>query len=105
MCNVLYAKLLVANSEQRLFIHIAATFANNFTNHMLSISQVIAKQNNFDFELLKPLIYQTFKNTISDFPIENQTGPASRNDDITIKKHLKALQNSPDLAKIYSFVS
>jgi len=105
LCDIINAKLLEANSEQRLFIHIAAIFANNFTNHILSISQVIAKQNNIDFTLLRPIISKTFEKLKTANPKELQTGPAIRNDLDTINKHLKSLSNNPDFAKIYSFVS
>ncbi len=103
--KLINAKLYKANSEKRLLIHVAAIFANNFTNHMLAISQELAIQNNIDFELFKPLINETFEKIKKMNPSKSQTGPAIRNDKITIKKHLKVLHNSPDFAKIYSFVS
>ena len=99
------AKLYHLNSPQRLKIHIAAVFSCNFTNHMISIAQEIAKENKLDFELLKPLITETLTNLMHFDPKEIQTGPAMRKDLDTIQKHKNSLSSHPDYAKIYSFVS
>lgn len=104
-CNSLQVKSIAVNSEQRLKIHIAAVFANNFTNHMMSIAQELTKTYNIDFNLLRPLIKETFEKLKTFSPNEIQTGPAIRNDIITIDKHLNSLSENPDFAKIYSFVS
>lgn len=103
--KLLNGKLIFADSEKRLLVHIAAIFANNFTNHMIAISHEIAEINNIDFDLFKPLIIETFNKITKMSPLEIQTGPAIRNDKNTIKKHLKALEKHKDFAKIYSFVS
>jgi len=105
LCDIINAKLIIANSEKRLLIHIAAIFANNFTNHMISISNEIAGSNKIDFELFKPLIIETLDKITKINSIDIQTGPSVRNDKNTIKKHLKALKKYKDFAKIYSFVS
>lgn len=104
-CNKIGSKAIDSDSEQRLKIHIAAVFANNFANHMMAIAQELTQKNNIDFELLKPLISETFEKLKTSNPKELQTGPAIRNDSDTINKHLKSLSNNPDFAKIYSFVS
>jgi len=104
-CNLLGSVVYHANSAQRIKIHITAVFANNFTNHILSIAQEIAEQNKINFELFKPLISETFEKIKYYAPKEIQTGPAIRNDDATIEKHLKSLSDNPVFAKIYSFVS
>ena len=52
---------------RKKIIHLAAVFSCNFTNHMFSIAQLLAKAN-IDFKILLPLIQQTYqqleKNTI-----------------------------------------
>lgn len=93
------------NSEQRLYIHLAAVFANNFTNHLYLLAEQILKQNHLPFDLLKPLIEQTAKNVSAASPFEMQTGPAMRNDKITIEKHLKLLTNEKELHQLYKLLT
>ncbi|MBK7956866.1 MAG: DUF2520 domain-containing protein [Bacteroidetes bacterium] len=44
---------------ERVHIHIAGVFVNNFVNHLFSLSDDYLSKNNMDFNLLKPLILQT----------------------------------------------
>ncbi|MBQ3656375.1 MAG: DUF2520 domain-containing protein [Bacteroidales bacterium] len=92
-------------SEQRKFLHLAAVFACNFTNHFIAVSKVLTETNGVDFNLLKPLIKETFSKAESLDPILCQTGPAQRNDSEILNLHLEMLKNEPLLKKIYSFVS
>ena len=93
------------NSGLLLKIHIAAVFACNFTNHMFVIAQDLLKEENIPFNLLKPLIEETFDKLDSDDPAGFQTGPAVRRDIKIIEKHLKALESYPEYQKIYTFVT
>jgi hypothetical protein len=52
------------------------------------------------FELLKPIIKETFEKLEILSPKNAQTGPAIRRDKKTINKHLKLIE-SPDLKSIY----
>jgi predicted short-subunit dehydrogenase-like oxidoreductase (DUF2520 family) len=92
------------NSEQRLQCHIAAVFANNFSNHMFHVAEQILAEKEIPFDIIKPLISETAKKVQSITPGLTQTGPAVRNDEQTIAAHLKLL-SSASLEKIYSFVS
>ena len=93
------------NSEQRKKIHIAAVFACNFSNHMLSISEDIMKNNNLDFNLLKPLIENTFQKIRNNEPKDMQTGPAFREDRKVMEDHLKQLENKKEFKELYSKIS
>jgi hypothetical protein len=42
------------NSRQRLMVHLAAVFANNFSNAQYAIAEMILKENNLSFDLLRP---------------------------------------------------
>jgi predicted short-subunit dehydrogenase-like oxidoreductase (DUF2520 family) len=91
--------------DQRQYLHLAAVFANNFTNHLISIAQVILKNKNIDVTVLKPLISNMVKQ-LNDKPAnEIQTGPALRNDTLTIEKHLDLLKGNPGLQEIYELLS
>jgi len=97
-------KVIQLDSDQRKALHLAAVFANNFTNHMYHIAQEICVQNDAPFELLLPLINET-ANKIQDLsPFVAQTGPARRNDKGTLEKQLAQLKNKKH-RKIYSLLS
>ncbi len=49
------------NSEQRLQMHLAAVFCNNFTNHLIALAKFYCEQEGRDFNLLSPLIRETFQ--------------------------------------------
>ena len=87
-------KVVEINSEQRRKLHLAAVFVNNFTNHLYHISEEIIKENQLDFDLLKPLILETAQKMNALSPSQAQTGPAKRNDKKTIENHLQLLNDA-----------
>lgn len=90
------------DSSTRSWLHLTGVFTNNFTNHLLSLSQQISKGKGFDFNLLKPLAIETIHKAFDINPINAQTGPAARFDNDTIKLHVEKLKEySPELADIY----
>ncbi|MDR1225406.1 MAG: DUF2520 domain-containing protein [Prevotellaceae bacterium] len=94
------------DSQQRMLLHVAAVFACNFTNHMMTISASLLKNVNQDFELVKPLIQETFEKALAgDNPAEAQTGPAVRGDVVTVKKHMEALKNDTAFQQLYQLIS
>ena len=92
---ILGAKPYHIDSNQRKYIHIAAVFANNFTNHMYQLAQEVCDANNVPFEILQPLILETAEKVKNISPKEAQTGPAIRNDQKIIKNHLNLLNGLP----------
>ncbi|MRI62638.1 DUF2520 domain-containing protein [Ornithobacterium rhinotracheale] len=86
------AKIL--NSEQRAQMHLSAVWACNFVNHMYFIAQKTAEEVGLGFEYLRPLIEETALKIEDLTPFEAQTGPAKRNDQITIEKHLSLIKDS-----------
>jgi predicted short-subunit dehydrogenase-like oxidoreductase (DUF2520 family) len=99
------SKVYYADTEHRKMLHLAAVFTCNFTNHMLTIGKEIASRADFPFEILKPLIQETILKAIEEGPDNSQTGPAVRNDQNTIGKHLELLTYSPEYQKIYGVVT
>ena len=95
----------LADSLKRMTLHLSAVFACNFTNHMLAVSEQILLNHNLKFDYLKPLIIETLEKALQQRPFNTQTGPAVRNDHITIDKHLELLADSEEYQKLYSFVS
>ncbi len=92
-------------SEERKALHVAAVFASNFTNHMLTLSQEIMQKNGLDYDWLKPLISETINKSLQLGPEEAQTGPAKRGDLEILEGHLAFLQDDPATAEIYKIVS
>ncbi len=93
-------------SEERRVLHMAATFACNFTNHLLAIAHDLATADGLEFDLLRPIITETFrKGLAADNPADVQTGPARRGDLTTIESHLFLLSNKPKLAEIYAVLT
>ena len=62
-------------------------------------------KNNLNFNLLKPLIEQTFKKALIKSPKKVQTGPAIRNDYQTIEKHIDYLSDEENISEIYKMIS
>lgn len=93
------------DSDKRKIVHVAAVFANNFSNHLYYISQQILTANSLPFDMLKPLISETAGNIQTHNPHEVQTGPAVRGDQTTIDKHLKLLEDMPEYAQLYKLLS
>lgn len=91
-------------TEQRQTLHVAAVFANNFTNQLYRIAHEICESKNIEFEILKPLIIETAKKIEEMSPYMAQTGPAKRNDKKTIKRHLKLIENEKHKA-IYELLT
>ncbi len=91
--------------DQKSVLHVAAVFTNNFSNHMLTLAEQICLEHNLPFEMLKPLILETFSKAILNGPKENQTGPAVRGDQKTIEKHLKLIGDHPQMVDIYKAIT
>ncbi|MEI6866742.1 DUF2520 domain-containing protein [Flavicella sp.] len=96
-------KVYSMNSEQRKKLHIAAVFVNNFVNHMYSIGEDICQENNIPFEILYPLIEETFHKITKQSPKEVRTGPAIRKDEKTLALHKSQLNSNQK--KIYTLIS
>jgi predicted short-subunit dehydrogenase-like oxidoreductase (DUF2520 family) len=93
----------IVNSEERKKYHLSAVFLNNFTNHLLYLSQKEADKNGLKWDNLLPLLEETFKKNLTSNPFDNQTGPARRNDLITIEKHLSMLEGKSK--EIYQIIT
>jgi len=93
------------DSKQRKQLHLSAVFLCNFSNYMFHISEDLLKEDNLDFELLKPLLGETIEKLNSLSPAEAQTGPAIRNDKKTLIEHLDMLKKYSEYQAIYKLIS
>ncbi len=96
--------IFLIDDRQREVLHLAAVIVNNFCNHLLGISNDICDKHQVSFEILHPLIKETIRKALSNPPFEVQTGPAKRNDEKTLKKHLSLIEN-PQYEAIYKSIT
>jgi hypothetical protein len=92
---------LEADDDTRLKYHLAATLVNNFTNHLFSLAEIFCKKENISFSMLQPLMEETVMRLRSVSPLDAQTGPAARNDQLTLQKHMGILKRYPDILSFY----
>ncbi|GAB4022298.1 Rossmann-like and DUF2520 domain-containing protein [Spirosoma koreense] len=93
-------------SDERRTLHVAAVLACNFTNHLLALAHDLTSRESLEFDLLRPLITETFrKGLAASNPADVQTGPARRGDLTTIDDHLTVLADQPKLAEIYQVMT
>ncbi|GAA4198393.1 DUF2520 domain-containing protein [Pedobacter jeongneungensis] len=93
------------DGEKRKVLHLAAVFACNFPNHLYALANKILNQNGLDFEIIRPLIAETADKVMANLPENVQTGPAVRDDENTLNKHLSMLNDMPELQNIYQTLS
>ncbi len=88
------SKVEFMNVDQRKTVHLAAVFANNFSNHLFYQSAEILKLKSIDFELMTPLIKETILKALAENPEFAQTGPARRND-------IELMENQEKMLNLY----
>ena len=93
------------DSEQRLYVHLAAVFACNFSNHMYAIAYKLLQEKGLSFVPLLPLVDETVRKIHQLNPVGAQTGPARRWDQMIMNKHESLLKTCPAIADIYKKVS
>jgi predicted short-subunit dehydrogenase-like oxidoreductase (DUF2520 family) len=94
-------RVFAADIDQRRWLHLAAVMGNNFINHLMAITEAICARQQLPFDVLEPILRQTFERTATAAPSTLQTGPAARHDAVTIKKHLALLAGDPVWAEVY----
>lgn len=94
-----------AGDQERLKLHLAAVMVSNFTNHLYSLAEDFCRKENVPFKALVPLIQEVAGRTADYSPSAMQTGPAVRNDLLTIEKHLQLLGAYPLQKKLYELIT
>lgn len=107
LANKISKNVQCIDDEKRHKLHISAVVVNNFTNHLIALIEAYCLESELDFELLKPLIYNTFHQIEHKKANDVQTGPARRGDKLVVNKHLETLKKSEinHLEAIYSLLS
>ena len=74
---------------------------NNFSNHLFAAAESFCEKENISFAVLQPIMEETVKRLRYVSPADVQTGPAKRNDGITLQKHREILKSYPSLLTFY----
>lgn len=93
------------SDKQKKTAHLGAVIANNFSNHLFTLSKQMLLNEDIPFDVLLPLIINTTSKLEISPPEKNQSGPAIRHDETTLKHHLELLENNEILKKIYSLLT
>jgi predicted short-subunit dehydrogenase-like oxidoreductase (DUF2520 family) len=92
-----------ASSVERKKYHLAAVWANNFTNHLIYSAKNYLDSESLNWQLLMPLLKETVDKLNYLNPYDAQTGPARRNDLQTIDSQVKMQEGMQK--ELYSLLS
>lgn len=117
LADAMGGKPVVLPSDKKVYYHLSAVIAANYTTVLSSIAATCAAEAGLDtataIEMLEPLILGTLQNhqQKATSGLEHAlTGPIARGDLGTVKRHLKALRkadkgrDTPSLREIYAHV-
>jgi predicted short-subunit dehydrogenase-like oxidoreductase (DUF2520 family) len=93
LCEKIGFQYDYCDSQNRQKYHLAAVYVNNFVNHLFHKAQIQLKENQLNWNLLKPLIEETVSKLDDLSAFDAQTGPARRNDQSTILTHESLLND------------
>ena len=92
------------SSEKRKFLHLAAVFACNFTNHLYLLAGRMVMAQGLSPDILLPLIDETAAKIHAMSAGEAQTGPAQRGDRDIMHLH-RSMLDEPAQRDIYRLIS
>lgn len=92
-------------SSQREYLHMSAVFANNYTIAMAGIAHDLLNKANMNSDWIRPIMAQTAANLQALNPWDKLTGPAKRNDLVTMRKHESMLADDSALKQLYQMMS
>lgn len=95
----------LCDSAKRRKLHIASVFCCNFTNHLWAVADSYLAANGLQFKAMLPLLGETLRKVEDAHPADVQTGPAARRDMVTIDAHLQALEEYPEMKKLYKVLT
>ena len=104
VANQLSDRVIRMDSEHRRYLHLAAVFCNNFTNHMFRITEELLSQHDIPFDVMLPIIDETARKVHSLTPAQAQTGPAVRWNQGVMEAQLALLERE-DLKQLYQIIS
>ena len=104
LASMVSDKVSELSTEKRKYLHLAAVFACNFTNHCYDLAAQILEPQGIPFDVMLPLIDETARKVHMLSPHDAQTGPAVRYDEHVICAQM-ALLDDERTKKIYELLS
>ncbi len=98
------SKIYHLTTEQRKYVHASGVYANNFVNQMYELAHQMIQKAGLPFEVLLPILEETCHKVHLLSPLEAQTGPAIRNDENVMNKHLELIDSDMD-KQLYKLIS
>ena len=93
------------SSEKRQKLHLAAVMSQNFSNHLIALTQAYLEKEAISFKALIPLLEEGLGNALNQNAKEIQSGPARRKDTKTLETHLSLLKEEKRLLPLYEQLS
>ncbi len=103
LSNSISDSVYYLSTDERKYLHLAAVFACNFSNHCFAIAEKILGEHGLPFSVMLPLVDETARKAHTMSPKDGQTGPAVREDRNVMAKQQALLPD--DFAKIYEQLS
>lgn len=106
LAGLLTENVVELSDDKRMRLHLPAVLVNNFVNYLYSTAYDFCLKKELPFEVLLPLLRRTamMVNSEED-PWIFQTGPAVRQDEKTMEKHIEQLAQYPDYQELYMLLS
>jgi len=101
LAKMISKEVHLSDDRTRNLLHVSAVFVSNFSHALYAIAEDFLVKESLSFKYLHPLIKETAIKATSTNLTHSLTGPAKRNDQKTIKKHLELLLNHPEEKIIY----
>ena len=102
--NYISDNIIDMSSDKRKYVHLAAVFTSNFSNHLYALAAHFLEKQGIDWHILHSLLYETVAKTYDIPPLKAQTGPAVRGDHAIMAQHLSMLEDET-MRKIYTLIS
>lgn len=97
------SRVMEIQQEEREKLHVCGVLVNNFPNALYAMAADLLSTTSIPFKVLLPLIDETAAKVHSMAPVDAQTGPARRNDQAVMDKHMSLLSEQD--AEIYRLIS
>ncbi len=104
LANTISKHVRAVDSDKRRYLHLAAVFACNLTNHCYRLAEKTLQEQGLDFSLYAPLIEETANKVATMSPRDAQTGPMVRYDTGVMERQ-KSLIKDERTKQIYQIMA
>ena len=101
----LSSKVFELHDKEREIVHLAAVISNNFSNVLIQEAQQLLIDKYLPIEIIYPLLKTQNRLLGKHLAKDIQSGPAKRNDQKTMSRHIELLEDKKDLQKLYITLS